>query len=287
MTMILRMRPVLALMLLLSAISGCGVATRSILSSPRQLVATPADRGLAYEELHFPSRDGVMLYGWYLPGRAKMPLILYCQGNAGNISQHLDKLIALHELGFPVFIFDYRGFGASSGRAEHEEDLLADALGALDLLNTRGWTPERMIYYGQSLGAAVALNLAVGRPAAGVVLECSFTSLRELAWHKTPWTYALFGWWSLDSSFDNLGRIGHLQSPLLMLHGDSDHIAPLSMAERIYARAPQPKTLVVIPGADHSDCGSVDAPLYGRSWTDFVSSLSIPLRKLAGENDAP
>jgi len=262
-------------MISLVLVGGCGFATRSVFSSPRQLIATPAERGLEFEDLRFPSQDGVMLHGWYLPGRAGMPLVLFCEGNAGNISYRLDTLVTLHALGLPVFIFDYRGFGTSSGRALDEEDLLEDARSALDLLIARGWSTSGMIFYGQSLGAAIALNLALERPPAGVVLECTFTSMREIAWHMSPWTYALFGWWSLDSSFDTLQRIGRLQRPLLMLHGEDDRIAPLPMAERIFAKASQPKTLVIIPGAGHSNCGSVDAPLYDTSWRTFVASLPI------------
>jgi hypothetical protein len=90
----------------------------------------------------------------------------------------------------------------------------------------------------------------------------------------SPWTYALFGWWSIDARFDNLERITRLNRPLLMLHGADDQIAPLAMAQRIYARAPQPKRLVVFPGAGHSNCHSVDATLYGQSWQEFVATLS-------------
>lgn len=274
-------RSVLALLLLLP-LGGCGIGTRHIFYSLPPTAATPADRGLAFEAMTFPARDGTLLHGWYLPGRSDRPLVLFCEGNATNMSYRLDNLALLHALGLPVFIFDYRGFGNSTGTPLYENDLLDDARGALDLLVARGWTPDRLIYYGQSLGAAVALSLALETPPAGVVLECAFTNIRSVAWHTKPWTYALLGWWSIDARFDTVGRIDRLSRPLLMIHGENDRIAPLAMAQRIFARAPQPKTLLVVAGAGHSNCGATDAAFYTAGWNAFVASLPLP-----GEPHAP
>ncbi|MBE0595888.1 MAG: alpha/beta fold hydrolase, partial [Desulfuromonadales bacterium] len=137
----------------------------------RTLVATPAAAGLPYEEVFFAAADGVRLHGWYLPGEPGRPALLFAHGNAGNISHRLENLRLFHQqLGVTVFIFDYRGYGQSEGRAT-EEGTYADARGALAWLRGRGWEAERLVYFGRSLGAAVALQLALEAPPAGVVLK--------------------------------------------------------------------------------------------------------------------
>lgn len=253
--------------------SGCGFGTRYIFTSSNDMLGTPAQNGLAFEEIWFPSADGVLLHGWYVPGESNQPLVVFFHGNAANITHRLDNITVLHRMGLPVFIFDYRGYGASNGRALEEEDLYKDARGALQWLQPRGWTPDRLIYYGRSMGAAVALQLALEQPPAGVVLECAFTSLREIAWEMTPVTYTLFGWWSIDARFDNLAKIPRLQRPLLMIHGDQDRIIPWSMGRNVFENAPEPKTFLSVSGAGHSDAFEVGEAAYQLAWKNFLDRV--------------
>lgn len=235
-------------------------------------MGTPADVGIHFEDVDFPSQDGTMLHGWYVPSSRNLPLILYFHGNAANITFRVENISYFHQLGFPIFIFDYRGFGASEGRALYEEDLQDDAKGAIDWLKKRGWAPEQMIYYGRSLGAAVAIKLSLELPPLGIILEAPFTSLHAIAPLVDPVSYYLFGFWSIGHSFDNLDKISKLSSPLLIFHGDKDLIIPVEMSRELFAMAPQPKQLIEIQGANHSNSFSVGGAMYRQAWLNFVET---------------
>lgn len=239
------------------------------------LVATPSAFNLPFEEVHFPANDDTRLHGWYVPGAKGQPLVLFCHGNAGNISHRLDNLRLLHELGVSVFIFDYRGYGRSEGRAS-ESGTYEDARGALAWLARKGWTPERMIYFGRSLGAAVALQLATEHPPAGLILESAFTSIREMGRQHYPLLWTLAGW-ALEARYDNTSKIGQLKAPLLVIHGSADRIVPVRMGQALFAAAPEPKTLFIIPTADHNDTYTKDELNYRKQWQAFVDEI-VPER---------
>ena len=260
----------IAVLIALSCLCGCSVGMRYVFSSSRDTLATPDRRDMAYEDLWFAAEDGVRLHGWLIPGDPEKPLVVFFHGNAANITHRVDQIACLHSLGLSVFIFDYRGFGASEGRALSEEAIYRDARGALDYLAARGWPPSRLIYFGSSMGAAIALQMGLEVPPSGVVLECPFTSLREIAWHMTPMTYALVGWWNIGSAFENMDKIGQLTRPLLILHGDRDTLVPLEMSRRLFAAAREPKTLLVVPGAGHSDVFSVGGEIYRQALLSFL-----------------
>lgn len=263
-------------LLLFLALGGCSKDLHYIFNSSADSRGLPADQGMAYEEVWFPASDGQRLHGWFIPGRRSGPLIFYCHGNAANISYRLDILDYFNDrLGLPVFIFDYRGYGESTGEAQAEDDLYRDARGALDYLAGRGWEPERMVYYGRSLGSAIALQMALEQPPAGLVLESAFPSLRAVAWHLRPVSFALFGFWLLGHAYDNQAKIGRLRVPLLIIQGAEDRIVPPAMSARLFDRAPQPKRRVVIAGAGHSDCFRVDGAAYFSAWEDFLQALTV------------
>ena len=213
--------------------------------------ATPASVGLAYEEVRFSATDGTSLYGWLVPGRNDAPVVLFCMGNAGNISHRLQTLQLLHDLGVAVFIYDYRGYGQSQGTAG-ETGLYHDAAGAMALLRERGWPAERVIIFGRSLGAAVGMETALRTPPAGLIIESAFTSIAAMGRLHYPLLNLLLGW-MIDAKYDNLEKIGDLQSPVLLIHGKRDTICPPAMAEQLYARANDRKRIYWIDAADHND----------------------------------
>jgi hypothetical protein len=133
-----------------------------------------------------------------------------------------------------------------------------------------------MIYFGRSLGAAVALQQALEEPPAGLVLESAFTSVAGLGWRLQPVGYALFGWWAISARYDNLAKIGQLRCPLLLFQGDRDRIVPPDMARRLFAAAPYPKTLYLIPDAGHNDTYDTGGAAYWRQWRDFIDNLDLP-----------
>lgn len=213
--------------------------------------ATPASVGLPYEEIDFAATDGTRLQGWLIRGQTGAPVILFCMGNAGNISHRLETLELLHNLGVAVFIFNYRGYGSSEGKAS-EAGTYLDVAGAMQWLNTRGWKAGETIIMGRSLGAAIGLEAALHTPPAGLIMESAFSSIGSMGRHHYPVIHVLLGW-LIGAKYDNLAKISRLQSPLLIIHGKNDTICPPSMAEELYTRAPYNKKLFWIAGADHNN----------------------------------
>lgn len=232
------------------------------------LVATPQEYGLDYEEVRFEATDGTLLNGWLIPGRPEFPLVLFCMGNAGNMSYRLDNLQFLRKLGASVFIFDYRGYGQSRGKAS-EAGLYSDAEGALEFLRQRGWQTDRMIFFGRSLGAAVALQTALQHPPASLVLESPFTSMQAMGRTHYPLLYLLLGW-VIEAKYDNLAKINRLESPLLIFHGEQDSICPPAMARTLYERAPEPKELVWLSGANHNETFALGGQPYRGKWKHLL-----------------
>jgi fermentation-respiration switch protein FrsA (DUF1100 family) len=264
---------IIAAIFLVSSLAGCSYWTRYIFHTSNNEVGTLTQAGIVFEDVWFHSADGLQLHGWFIPGKTDRPLVLFFHGNAANITHRVPNLRYLHSLGVPVFIFDYRGYGASQGRPFGEEDLYQDARGALDWLRKRGWKADRMIFYGRSMGAAVALHMALENLPAGVVLEAPFTSLREIARETTPILYAIWGWWSIGKRFDNLEKVSRLQRPLLIVHGEQDPIVPYDMSLRLFAKANQPKNLILISGARHSDIYQTDKERYSAAWRSFIAQF--------------
>ena len=241
--------------------------------------ATPARVSLDYEEIVFSATDATQLHGWLIPGQAGAPAVLFCMGNAGNISHRLETLLLLHQLGVTVFIFNYRGYGTSEGRAS-EAGTYSDISGAMNFLNERGWPAERIILFGRSLGAAVSLEGSLQRTPAGLIMEAPFTSIEAMGRHHYPLLSNLLGW-LIGAKYNNLTKIADLEAPLLIIHGKNDSICPPSMAEELYERAPQEKQILWIPEAGHNDGFVVGGERYRDtlkqvifSWTGFTTKPS-------------
>lgn len=243
-------------------------------SSAERNVPDGLSNTLKYEDVWFSTNDGLRLHAWYIKGAAEQPMVLFFHGNAANITHRWPNLLDLRQQGYSVFIFDYRGFGQSEGRANGEHDLHVDSLAALQYINQRGWQPHQIIYYGRSLGAAVALHLALEVPPAALVLEAPFTTLREEARFHSPILYQLFHWWLADE-FNNLKRIPLINTSLLLIHGDADTVVPFSMSQRLFRLAPEPKGFLAVPDAGHSNCYEIGAPLYQQTWQKFTTEALL------------
>jgi uncharacterized protein len=211
------------------------------------------------EDVTFETTDGLRLAGWFVPappgdpadraGRAR-PAVLVCNANAGDRSMRARLAAALARMGLAVLLFDYRGYGGNPGHPT-EEGLAADARAALGYLTGRPEVdPERVIYFGESLGAAVALRLATERPPAALVLRSPFASLAEVGRRLYPVLPVSL---LLRDRYDSAALAGRLDTPLLVVAGGRDQIIPASHSRRLFDAAPQPKRLVVLDGADHND----------------------------------
>ena len=239
----------------------------------KELVGTPAHWGLRFEEVFFPASDGVRLHGWFVPGDSDVTWIWF-HGNAGNISHRLENLTLLHRhLSVNIFLFDYRGYGRSEGRAS-ERGTYRDAQGALDHIRSLGEVnPQRIVYFGRSLGAAVAVRLATQHRPSGLILESTFASVKDMAKRTFP---RLPLYLLVRSKFDSLSRIREISCPLLILHGSEDDIVPISQGRKLYEAATEPKSFYSIPGAGHNDTYLVGQEPYYRSLADFMTTLEPP-----------
>jgi uncharacterized protein len=216
----------------------------------REFFATPADVGLEYRDLDFESGDGERLHAWWVPARGECRgHVLVCHGNAGNIGDRVLHAQLLTAVGLDVMLFDYRGYGRSSGRPD-EPGTYRDAHAALDCLRRQpGVDPSRIVYFGESLGGGVAIELACAEPPAGLALLSAFTSVREIARVH----YSFLPGALVPDAYPSLERIRELRTPLLVLHGDRDDIVPLDHGRALYEAAPGPKRIHVFEGAGHND----------------------------------
>jgi hypothetical protein len=230
------------------------------------LVGTPADYGLEYDEVVFPAEDGVKLHGWWVP-QAGAPTLLWFHGNAGNISHRLENIKLLHDLtGVQVFIFDYREYGKSAGRISRE-GTFKDALAAyLYVTETRGIPAAELILFGRSLGTALATDLAVKHPCGALILEAPFTNSQDMAKLYAPFLFD----WRPKVPYDNLGKIGRVKVPVMVIHGAQDEIIPADMGRRVFEAAPEPKELYIIPGAHHNDTYDAGGPQYFARLKAFI-----------------
>jgi len=248
---------------------GCRDAVeRALIYVPiRELGGTPASLGLAYQDVWFQAEDGVRLHGWLVPG-TRPATLLWCHGNAGNISHRLDNIRDIHvRLGIGVFIFDYRGYGLSEG-SPSEAGLYQDARAARQaLVQDLGIPAEQIAYFGRSLGAAVALELALTHPPPGLILESPFLSVRAMANRTVPGIGALF-----RTRFDSLEKVGRVRTALLVLHGDADEVVPYAHGRRVYEAAAEPKAFYTIAGAHHNDTYLVGGNDYWEAWRRFLNS---------------
>lgn len=231
----------------------------------RDLGAAPAAYGLTAEEVSVRSEDGTALHGWWIRGKGERGLLFF-HGNAGNIGDRLDRAVVIsRRFGLDVFLVDYRGYGRSEG-APSEEGLYQDARAIHGAAVDRGFG-ERIVLFGESLGSAVAIQLALDRPCAAVILETPFLSIRAMAREHYPFVPAFL----IGSRFDNEGKVSAIAIPKLFLVAEHDEIAPPAHGRRLFAIAQEPKTLYIIPGAGHNDTYLKGGDAYWQTWERFLA----------------
>lgn len=229
--------------------------------------SAPDDLGLTYRDVFIETGEGARLHGWFFPLGKKGPVYLFCHGNAGNISHRLENVRLLLDRGLQVFIFDYRGYGRSTGWPS-EAGIYRDGLAAYDyLVQQAGIPPDDIIAFGRSLGAAVALEVALQREVRSLIMESAFTSTRDMAK-----TMPLFGLLAplFPAHYNNLGKISGIRVPKLLIHGRDDEIVPYTMLERLFASASAPKYLYAIDGAGHNDTYTVGGQRYFDNLEEFT-----------------
>ena len=248
------------------------VVDRAFIYFPsREIEVTPGDVGLEFEDVDFRSSDGVALHGWFVVGGGDATLVWF-HGNGGNISHRVGNIRELVErLGVNIFIFDYRGYGRSEG-SPHEEGTYLDAEAAIAHVHSRDDVdPEKTIYFGRSLGCAVAAEMAIKYPPRGLICESGFTSVRAMTKSVYPFLPGLQ--LLVTTKYDALSKITRVQAPVMVLHGDHDEIVPFAMGRELFDAAKGPKRFYTIEGAGHNDTYHVGGPAYFEALREFVNEV--------------
>jgi fermentation-respiration switch protein FrsA (DUF1100 family) len=210
----------------------------------------PTSFGLPAEDVWLHAADGVELHGWWIPHPKARGVVLYCHGNTGSIAQRIGVLAHLRRLRVHVFAFDYRGYGRSAGEPS-EEGLYLDVRAAYDhLVGPLAQPAASVILFGHSLGGAVAVDCALDRPLAGLVVQASFTHIRDAAKAFYPHFPIHL---AARHQFVSIEKVPKLTLPKLFIHGRSDETVPFELGERLYEAASEPKEFLPIPRAGHND----------------------------------
>ena len=226
---------------------------RRLLYLPSGFVSSPAQAGVpSAEVLAVSTADGLSLAAWFVPAaptRARATVIIF-NGNAGNRSFRAVIAARLVDAGYDVCLFDYRGYGGNAG-SPSEDGLLADGRAVRAAVAAkRRVDPDRIVYLGESLGSGVAVALALEAKPLALILRSPFTSIADVAAHHY-WFLPVRA--LLRDRFDSGARIGSVRCPVAIVAGDRDRVVPIGFSRRLFDAAPQPKTFVTVPGADHND----------------------------------
>jgi len=254
-------------------VEGCYVEEKLIFFPSAEILQTPGNYGLAFDDVHFKTEDGVMLNGWFVAYPGASTTLLWFHGNGGNIGHRSEHLKLLHDrLKIHIFIFDYRGYGKSEGKPS-EQGTYKDGMAALAYLRSRKEVePNKIVVFGQSLGAGVATEIAVRESCLALILEAPFTSIRDMARVAFPWLpIGPF----LRTQYDNLAKIKKVQAPILVLHGDRDEVVPFDQGKRVFAAAPEPKEFYTIQGSGHNDTYIVGGEAYFKALKDFIEEAEL------------
>jgi hypothetical protein len=218
--------------------------SKSLFFPSREIELLPSDFGLAFEDLNIRTTDEVVINAWFIPQQEARYTILFLHGNGGNNSHRLEKIRLLHQMKLDIFILDYRGYGRSEGRPS-EAGLYRDAeAGYRYLREQRRVAADKIIVYGESLGAAVGIELVSKLPAKALILEGAFSNIKDMA-HKI---YPFLSLFLFTSKFDSLRKIEKIGMPKLFIHSQDDEIVPFSLGQKLYLRADQPKRLLKLRG---------------------------------------
>ncbi len=236
--------------------------------------ATPEQIGLAFDDVSLKTDDGLEISAWFVPAENAKGVIIFCHGNAGNISHRLDTLRIYHNLGFSVLLFDYRGYGRSEGKPS-EAGTYSDARAAWDyLVKKRNVEPGRITIAGRSLGAAIAAQLASETQPRALILESAFTSVPDMAAKLYPFLPVR---WLSRFSYNTLAIIAQIECPVLVIHSKDDDLVPFAHGEELFDAARPPKDFLEIRG-DHNGGYVFSGGLY-------TSGLRAFLMKFACEDD--
>lgn len=232
----------------------------------REYEATPAQTGLPYEAVTLTASDGIRLDAWFVPAERSRGVLLYAHGNGGNISHRLDAIRIFHDMGLSVFIFDYRGYGKSTGKPS-EEGTYRDAEAAWQyLVRQRGIEPMRVVLFGESLGGAIAAQLAARHQPGALILASAFTSVPDMAAELYPWLPVR---WLSRYRYETRRYLQDIHAPVLILHSRTDEIIPYSHGRALYEAVHEPRRFLELRGG-HNDLFFNNEEVFAREVKKFI-----------------
>lgn len=264
--------------------------TRMIFFPSRYIETTPEVFGLEYGEVWLTVTENPIerIHGWWIPAQGEaVGTLLYLHGNGINIGANVAHAHRFHQIGFSVLLMDYRGYGLSEGGFPSEEQVYEDAQTMWQYLTQERQIPsDRIFVYGHSLGGAIAIELATRHPElAGLIIDGSFTSLRDMVCLNP--SLRLFPVdLLLTQKFDSLQKVPALEAPVLLIHGTADTTVPAFMSQTLYAAAPNPKQLYLVPEAGHNNVAELAGAEYLQTVQQFIQQVdrsSHPSRTLLPE----
>jgi fermentation-respiration switch protein FrsA (DUF1100 family) len=236
----------------------------------RNLVATPENIGLTYQDVEFFTDDSIKLHGWFIPHNNAKETVLFFHGNAGNISHRLDSIEIFNRLELNVFIIDYRGYGRSEGKIT-EKGTYRDAEAAWNYLNkTRDIDGQQIIIFGRSLGASIASWLASKHTPAALIIESGFTSVPSMGQRFYPFLPIR---WLTHFKYDTKQYVKNISCPVLVAHSKNDEIIPYDEGREIFDAAAEPKQFLEMRGG-HNDGFIVSGSTYVEGLRSFINGIT-------------
>lgn len=227
---------------------------------------------IEFEDSMIPTPDGESINVWLMPNDTARFVFLLCHGNAGNNSYRQFQMQSLYALGFSVVIFDYRGYGKSTGRPT-ENGLYMDVETVYRwLVEQKKFASDQIIPVGTSLGGAVAADLASRQPVRALIVESSFTSKFGMA--KIMFPFLPVAWLSYEQ-FNSREKIAALKCPVLIAHGDRDRIIPFEQGQLLFNAAREPKFFYTIAGSDHNNYLQIGGKSYLDAIRHFATNLTL------------
>ncbi len=246
---------------------------RLLFNGHPEIRTTPAEQGLAYEDVRLETSDRVTIDAWYVPRPDSPYALLFLHGNSDNLSDIVPTLRFFHRMGFNTLAIDYRGYGRSGGQASERGTLLDAEAAWRHLLTERGFSGDHIVVLGRSLGGAVAAWLASRHRPAAVVLESTFSDLLTLARQQYPYLPVRL---LLRHRYPTIERVPSIEAPILIVHSREDERIPFEHAERLLAAVPGKRRLLTIQGR-HYDGYATSGEIYRRGLLDFFHEVLEPV----------
>jgi fermentation-respiration switch protein FrsA (DUF1100 family) len=203
----------------------------------------------AFEDVTFTTKDGTTIHAWYLPREGSSETMIFCHGNGGNLSYMGRSMLRFREtLGCSVLAFDYPGYGKSGGKPSEEGCYASVEAGLEYLAQVKAIPPHRVTLIGDSLGGAVAIEVARRRPCRAVVVSKTFTSLPAVA--KLRFWFLPVGW-LMRNRFNSIAKLPEVHVPILIAGATEDKLVPFAMSKELFDAANEPKELFPLQGEDH------------------------------------